>query len=329
MPKKRPTSQDVASLAGVSRATVSYVLNGSTVQSIPEKTRARVWEAARQLGYTPHAAARALRAGRSSIVLLVVRDIPYGRNLGVAVDWLADQVARRDLTLLVWEPGAGTSLRTVLAHLQPRLTLSFFPLDDDEAAALAVAGIPYAAAFPTRGDSGIDELVGAVQAHHLAQQGHRVIGSLGTGDADVAAFAGPRRRGVRRGCLELGLPAPAEAAVAVPPRGSLADVVQVLARWRAADPPVTGVAAYNDHLAARCLGAARTLGLRVPEEVAVIGVDDDPMDTLLEPALTTVGIDMEALAGHLLARGLAAAGEGEPPLPPPSAALRLIPRDST
>lgn len=329
MASKRPTSRDVAELAGVSRATVSYALNGNTEQSIPEATRERVLQAARQLGYTPHAAARALRAGRSNIVLLVVRDIPYGRNLGVAIDWMADEVARRDLTLLVWEPGEGTSVRTLLAHAQPRIALSFFPLREDEQAALATARIPCASAFPIRGVSGIDELTTAIQVHHLAERGHRSIAHLGTADERVAAFAGPRRLGVRRGCLDLGLPAPAEALVPLPRRGAVDDVARVLREWRAREEPVTAVAAYNDFVAATCLRAARVLGLRVPEDLAVIGVDDEPMSALLEPPLTTVRIDMAQLAGHLLAEGLAAAGEGDPPRPMSSSVVQLLPRAST
>ena len=71
--RRRPTSADVARLAAVSRATVSYVLNDTPHQSIPEATRRRVLDAAAELGYTPSAAARALRSGRSDIVLASCR----------------------------------------------------------------------------------------------------------------------------------------------------------------------------------------------------------------------------------------------------------------
>ena len=65
--QKRTTSADVARAAGVSRATVSYVLNDTARQSIPERTRARVRAAAAELNYTPNPAARALRSGRSTV----------------------------------------------------------------------------------------------------------------------------------------------------------------------------------------------------------------------------------------------------------------------
>jgi DNA-binding LacI/PurR family transcriptional regulator len=69
-PAKRVTSADVARAAGVSRTTVSFVLNGRPGWSIPDETRNRVLDAARELRYRPRAAARALAAGRSDIVLL-------------------------------------------------------------------------------------------------------------------------------------------------------------------------------------------------------------------------------------------------------------------
>src|SRR6476659_565791 len=70
---KRPTSADVATEAGVSRTTVSFVLNGRTDVKIPDDTRRRVMQAAERLGYVPHAPARQLAGGRSHIIALVLR----------------------------------------------------------------------------------------------------------------------------------------------------------------------------------------------------------------------------------------------------------------
>lgn len=327
---RRPTSADVARLAGVSRATVSYVLNDQPGQSIPEVTRTRVLDAARDLGYTPNAAAKALRAGRSNIVMLVARGTPYGRNLGLLVDRLAERVAEHDMSLIVWEPAAVGSLRTTLGHIQPRLVLSVFQLEPAEIEALRVAGIPCASAEPSAGASLRDELIGSLQVRHLAERGHRALGHLGTADEDVAAFAGPRRAGARRGCLELGLPAPAEAEVTVPPRGTIEEVAAVLADWHAAG--VTGVAAYNDYLAAACVRAAAGLGLRIPDDLAVIGVDDDPMSALLDPPLSTVRMDLIGIADRLLRIGLQSTGQdADLGVEPPDASshVEVVARGST
>ena len=73
---QRPTSHDVATLAGVSRTTVSFVLNDRTDVKIPEETRRRVLDAAKELGYHPHASARRLAGGRSHVIALVLRQSP-------------------------------------------------------------------------------------------------------------------------------------------------------------------------------------------------------------------------------------------------------------
>src|SRR3954447_18722682 len=79
---RRPTGADVARQAGLSRATVSYVLNDTAHQPIPERTRQRVLAAAAELGYTPSAAARTLSSGRSDLVLLLLPDWPIGPTVG-------------------------------------------------------------------------------------------------------------------------------------------------------------------------------------------------------------------------------------------------------
>src|SRR6185312_9765886 len=79
---RRVTSADVARLAGVSRATVSYVLNETPGQTISISTRGRVLDAAARLGYAPSAAARTLRTGRSDVVLCLLPDWPIGPEVG-------------------------------------------------------------------------------------------------------------------------------------------------------------------------------------------------------------------------------------------------------
>src|SRR3954452_6598558 len=86
--RHRVTATDVAKEAGVSQATVSYVLNDTPGQTIPEATRQRVREAMGRLGYTPHGAARALRLGRSDAVLFVLPDWPLGPALISLVEGL-------------------------------------------------------------------------------------------------------------------------------------------------------------------------------------------------------------------------------------------------
>src|SRR5215218_9071233 len=95
---RRVTSADVARMAGVSRATVSYVLNDTPHQTISAHTRDRVLHAAAVLGYAPSAAARTLRTGRSDVVLCLLPDWPIGPEVGSMLGNLSTALARSGLT---------------------------------------------------------------------------------------------------------------------------------------------------------------------------------------------------------------------------------------
>jgi DNA-binding LacI/PurR family transcriptional regulator len=328
MTNRRPTSADVARLAGVSRSTVSYILSGNKDQTFPEATRAKVWDAAARLSYTRNAAASALRAGQSNLVLLVVRDIPFGRNLGLAIDRLALLFAQRGMSLVTWQSTEGQSFNVTLGHLQARLVLSIFALDPAEARALEVAGIPHGALTPVPGVSSEDELTGAMQVHNLAERGYHMIGHLGAADPDLQAFAGPRRTGVRRGCLEMGLPAPLEADVLMA-GGPVEDVRSVLQTWISRPDPVDGLACYNDQVGAMAMMALSQMGIPIPAQVGVIGVDDDPMSAWLNPPLSTVRLNMATVADRLLALGIAAMDGNQQPPPTTSPTIELVAREST
>ena len=138
----RSTSTDVARRAGVSRATVSYVLNGRSDQSIPEPTRRRVLDAAHELGYVPHAASRALRAGRSRLVLLINADVPWSTNITDAEDALTAAVAATGRSLVVWRRHGPEDLAATLANLEPCVAITLQPLDAEDATLLAGLHIP-------------------------------------------------------------------------------------------------------------------------------------------------------------------------------------------
>jgi DNA-binding LacI/PurR family transcriptional regulator len=93
-PGRRATSADVAREAGVSRSTVSFVLNGTKGQTIPEPTWQRVLEAAARLRYAPSAEARTLSRGRSDVVLLYQPpQLPMSADIGALVEFLAAEFA--------------------------------------------------------------------------------------------------------------------------------------------------------------------------------------------------------------------------------------------
>jgi DNA-binding LacI/PurR family transcriptional regulator len=328
VPGPRPTSADVAHRAGVSRATVSYVLNDTPHQSIPESTRARVLAAAADLDYTPHVAARALRAGESRLVLFINTGVPYGTNLAIMIDALASAVAASGRSLVLWQQHDPRGLASTLAHLEPALAITLGRIDDDQRALLARARVPTVEARVGR-DAADVEAGAMLQVRHLAARGHRRLGYLTTTDPVLATFATPRLAGVRHACTELGLDPPP--VVDLPRLDDIAvpDLAAALLNWTEQRDPVTAVACYNDVCAAACIAAAGQAGLAVPGDLAVIGMDDEPMGAFIRPALTTIRIHVIDFAHHLWAQARTALGEQPGPAVPPSMQVDLVQRQST
>lgn len=330
MKPPRATSADVARLAGVSRATVSYVLNDAPHQTIPEATRQRVLAAAHELEYTPHAAARALRAGASQLVLLVNAGVPYGTNLSTLIDALDAEVAAGGRSLVVWQQRDPADLPATLAHLQPVVTISLGRLTADQRGVLDRVGIPHVetAAESSAGSESLD--FGAVlQVRHLADRGHRRLGYLTTDEPKLAMFARARVNGVQTACAELGLPAARVTALEAPEAVPIADLATTLRSWTGAAEPVTAIACYNDVYAAAGLAAADAAGIAVPDALAVVGMDDEPTSRFTRPPLTTVRLHMAEYARHLWARAAALLTGGAPPAGSAGVHVSLMVRRST
>jgi DNA-binding LacI/PurR family transcriptional regulator len=166
--------------------------------------------------------------------------------------------------------------------------------------------------------------VGYRQVQHLHGRGHRRLGYAAIDHPVERPFNEPRVAGARRACLDLAMEVP----VVVEMAYTRPSAVTALEHWRAAG--VTGIAAFNDLSAIAILAACRSTGVAVPGELAVIGVDDMPVSSLVDPALTTVSIDLRAPAQVLAARilgelrGLTVEGSSAIRLP-----LTTIQRDST
>lgn len=324
---RRATSADVARRAGVSRATVSYVLNARADQSIPEATRQRVLAAAAELRYVPNAASKALRAGESRLVLLVNPGRPWGNNVRTLVNTLTALVARSGRSLVMWHRLEVGDLSSVLANLDPRVVVTLGELAAQDADVLADVGIPVVNgsvedAFASGGFPSV------LQIRHLAARGHRRIGYLSTGDPARHRYAGPRVEGARRACRELGLDEPLVAELPAPAHLSLDAIADVLARWRSGADPVTAVACYNDLVAAATLAAAEGARLAVPGDLAVIGIDDEPFSAYTRPALTTVRYDMAAFAERVWARAEHLLAGGDAPGTPAVIDVTLVERGS-
>lgn len=298
----RSTSADVARLAGVSRATVSFVLNDRADQSIPEATRQRVRDAARQLSYVPNAASRALRGGASKLVLFVSAGYPMSTNVSDFQNALTALVADSERSLVVWRRQGPDDLAATLAHLEPCLVIAEEALSQAEEALLRAVRIPLLVTdFATPGTT----VPTRIQAETLYGLGHRRIGYLTTSEPTLLPFADPRTTAFLSATDELGLPRPLVAALPGGMALSVETVADQLGAWLAGPEPVTAVACFNDFHAAVCLSAAASVGVVVPDRLSVIGLDDDVFAHITHPPLTTVKLDPTGFATHVWAKARA------------------------
>ncbi|MGW4028656.1 LacI family DNA-binding transcriptional regulator [Streptomyces sp. NPDC004838] len=290
-----PTSADVARLAGVSRATVSYVLNNTSSVRISEPTRRRVREAAEELGYVPHAAARSLRAGHTRMVLLPTANFPVGplyRQFFGELQW-----ALRRLDYTVVQYGSlglgGDEAARAWAELRPVAVVSLgeVGLTPHGVDVLKRSGARAVITLGPRRVEGAHSLVmdqsevGGRAVTHLVERGRRAIGVVMPQEPGLELFSEPRMEGARRAAATAGARIePLPLAYAEESAAALA------ARWRRLG--LDAVYAYNDDYAMLLMRALQDEGVGIPAETALIGADDLLLGRLLRPRLSTVHIDL-------------------------------------
>jgi DNA-binding LacI/PurR family transcriptional regulator len=289
----RVTSVDVAREAGVSQSTVSFVLNNTPGQTIPEETRRRVLEAAKKLDYRPRASARSLAAGRSDVVLLALPGVPISANLSRFIEQLAAALAEHGLSLVTHlVEGHGRPLPDLCAAVDASAVISLIPFDEETTEALHRAGAEVVFGTGSQARAELRE-IGRLQAQHLIDRGGQRIGYARPGENPTAFRVRERLRGVAAACAEHGLPEPV--ALEVELDGVKAAVA--VDQWTEAS--VTGVCAYNDETAMAVLAGMHLRGLRAPEDIAVVGVGDIPAAQVSIPSLTTIGFDYEETGREL------------------------------
>lgn len=298
-PRTAPTSADVARRAGVSRATVSYVLNNSASGRVSEQTRQRVRDAAAELGYVPHAAARSLRAGHTGIVLLTMPEVIFGPLFNTFLGELRAALRTLGYPIVIYGDSGGADADTaaagwaelrptaVLAGLGSGLTARGVELlrHSGTRAVFTLGGQPVPGAHSLTLDQ---QQIGAVAARHLLAGGHRRIGAIVPAEPSLAVFGEPRLRGLQAVYAEQGGP---DALVRPLSLGYTEQAAaELVARWRELD--LSAVFAYNDEYALLLLSAFQDAGVKVPEEVALVGADDVLLARLTRPRLTTVRLEL-------------------------------------
>lgn len=293
---KSVTIVDVAKLAGVSPGTVSRVLNHANV---PSDTRRRVRAAVAELGYVPNHAARALKRRATDQIALVVPDIgnPVYVQMAKSVQRAAAEHGYQ-LSLISTENGAmderqvllGLDQRQldgmVLVSLRPGPALLRRIRDAGDRVCLIGSFPDDLPVDAVRVDSGRGAALGV---DHLIDQGRRHVAFVNGTAGTVPAAR--RAQGYRDALLARGLPVRpellAEGDFAM--QGGYRAVDALLARA----PELDAVFCANDMMALGVLRRLRELGRRVPEDVAVVGMDDIDMAAMSAPTLTTVSLQAE------------------------------------
>jgi len=252
--------------------------------------------------------------------------MPFGRNIGDIMDTLTALATVRGFSLVTFQTGSSNSLELTLSHLRPRLALAVAGLEDADREVVERL-TPW-----VDGWSGVQEVasgaaVTEMQVAALVAAGRTRRAYFGAVEESLGIFEADRRAGVAAACARRGLPAPREHRVPQIREDADTALGPIVRDWVRGPEPVDGVVCYNDFWAGALLAAAHAEGIRVPEDLAVIGLDDEPMAAFLEPLLTTIALDAQAIAHRLFARGLAQMGES-PTGEEATAGLRMIRRRS-
>ena len=333
--RRRPTIRDVAQRAGVSKGAVSFALNGRP--GVAEETRERIMRAAEELGWHPSASARALSKRRALAVGLVLARPPaqIGNDpyFGQLLAGMEEVLALHGYALVMSVVGDSraeiTTYRRLVADQRidgavltdPRADDPRYPLLAELGIPAVVVGDPvWPCGFPHVATDERPAVEDAVQ--HLIALGHRCIGHV-SGPRNFA-HAVVRERAWRHAMERAGLTCGPCAEGAFSAEGATTATARLL---DAAEPP-TAIVYASDIMAIAGMGHAGERGLRVPDDLSVIGYDDIMLARHLDPPLTTIRQDPVA-AGRLTAALLLATLDGRQPDDAVPPAPALVVRGST
>ena len=326
--------KEVASRAGVSVKTVSNVVNG--YPHVAPQTRARVQQAIDEMGYRPNLSARSLRSGRTGIIALALPrlDEPYFAEVAAAVIEVAD---RRGCTVLVDQTdGLLEREQLALTGIRPQLIdgliLSPLALGAEQ---LTASSTPLVLLGERISGTGFDHVAvdnraaARLATEHLLGLGRRRVAAIGAMTTDVAQTARLRLAGFCAAVHDAGLDDCVELVQEV---GALqrADGARAMHRLLDLPSPPDAVFCVNDLLALGALHALRRRGVRVPEDVALVGIDDIAESSFSAPPLSTVAPDKAQIAS-LAVDALLARLDGDEDAPPRelTAGFELVVREST
>ncbi|MGK2856917.1 MAG: LacI family DNA-binding transcriptional regulator [Thermoanaerobaculia bacterium] len=287
------TIRDVAARVGVSVATISRVFNSTA--PVRETVRQRVLEAAQELNYVPHAAARSLSTRSTATIGVVLPDL-HGEFFSEVIRGIDLSAREAGFHILVSGSHADRAeMRAVLAALRGRVDGLIVMSPDLETRTL-VSDLPHGLPIVVLNSAvdgwpsiTIDNYGGARDVvKHLVSLGHRRIAFVGGPSQNVDA--GDRVRGYRAGMRSAGLDPLELDGLFTEESGH--EAARILLR---SSPRPTAIFSANDAMAIGALSAFREAGVDVPDDVALVGFDDVPIARYLAPPLTTVAVPIAEL----------------------------------
>jgi DNA-binding LacI/PurR family transcriptional regulator len=289
-------------LAGVSQATVSHVLNDVGNSRFSDETRDRVLSAVDALGYVPHAMASALRAGQSNLILITFLSLPTGAQLAVFYDQLAAKLNERGYTVLFHADRAqlGVAAARSWAALRPAgVIVDGMRLSDDVLKVLRKVGVKAIVALggdairsvPTVSMEG--DVAGKLAAEHMISMGRHRLAVVVPKDPELLPVAMERLNAAEKVARERNI-----ALQRIDLALDEEDAARMAAEWKRGPHP-DGIFAFNDIYAGLLLIALQEAGLRVPDDIAVIGCDDLPVSRFFRPRLTTVRFPIEEITRQI------------------------------
>ncbi|WP_291054377.1 LacI family DNA-binding transcriptional regulator [Herbiconiux sp.] len=304
------TLRDVAERASVSIRTVSNVVSG--YEHVSDRMRARVLKAIDELDYRPNLVARTLRTGRTGVLALVVPeiDVPYFSQLARDVINAAGELGYR---VMIDQTGHDHQRERELLTGGDRTMLFdgilFSPLvtKAELREMNSESGMPLVLLgehdFDGRFDHvAIDNVQAAYDAvRHLAESGRTRIGALGTQPAEDYATPQQRSAGYRQALSDSGLDFVPELTRPAA-HYSRAEGYEAARELLAADEAPDAIFCYSDLLAMGAMRAVFDTGLRVPDDIAIVGIDDIEEGRFSRPSLSTVSLDTPFIAAQAVSR---------------------------
>lgn len=288
------TIREVARRAEVSIATVSRVLNHS--KPVSEELKRRIEQAVREMGYLPNAVAQSMIQKRTGLIGVIVPEIsnPYFSGLVEGIESVAHQhQSHIMLAISQKDPRREMDLlRIFQARQMDGIILAAARIDGELRRAVASLTIPYV--LIGQRPTGLRALCIQVDnrraagevIEHLMEKGHRRIGMISGPMWDLASGR-ERYEGYRDALWKAGK-TPRPEWIAEEASFRLKDGVKGMEKILRADEPPTAVFCACDRMAVGAFQALESRGVRVPEQIAVAGFDDEEVATLIKPRLTTV-----------------------------------------